>query len=126
MPIAGNIFDQNNHDVCLILKRHTVGGTGETYVAQYDGNGRGTYVARPTAHAGVNSQHTVIHECQEWLNQANFDRDTACFYFTYYCDKFIQCCDELEERNVFFQESLIPHFTRLRQPSLLTMLFMEG
>jgi hypothetical protein len=59
-----------------------------------------------TARDGVNSQHTIIRECQEWLNQAHFDRDTARFTFTSYCDKFIHCYNELEQRNVFTNKYL--------------------
>jgi hypothetical protein len=90
VPIEGKTFDHDNHDVHLILKRHTIGGTDETYVTQFEGNGRGAYLALATARDGANSQHTVIRECQEWLIQAHFDRDTASFTFTSYCDKFIQ------------------------------------
>jgi hypothetical protein len=106
VPIEGNPFDRDNHDVHLILKSHTVGGTAETYVTQFEGNGRGAYLALATARDGANSQHTIIRECQEWLNQAHFDRDTARFTFTYYCDKFIQCYNELELINVFTNEYL--------------------
>jgi hypothetical protein len=106
VPIEGNTFDCDNHAVHLILKRHTVGGTAETYVTQFEGNGRGAYLALSTARDGANSQHNVIRECQEWLNQAHFDRDTARFTFTFYCDKFIQCYNELEQRNVFTNEYL--------------------
>jgi hypothetical protein len=34
VPIEGNTFDRGNHTVHLILKRHTVGGTAETYFTQ--------------------------------------------------------------------------------------------
>jgi hypothetical protein len=88
------------------MKRHNVCGTSETYVTQFEGNRRGVYLALDTARDGANSQHTVIRECQEWLNQAQFDRDTARFTFTYYCDKFIQCYNDLEHRNVFTNEYL--------------------
>jgi hypothetical protein len=67
VPIEGNTFDRDNHAVHLILKRHTVGGTAETYVTQFEGNGRGTYLELATARDGATSQHTVIRECQEWL-----------------------------------------------------------
>jgi hypothetical protein len=90
VPIEGKTFDCDNHAVHLILKRHTVGGTADTYVTQFEGNGRDAYLALATARDGANSQHTIIRECQEWLNQAHFDRDTARFTFTSYCDKFIQ------------------------------------
>jgi hypothetical protein len=106
VPIEGKTFDRDNHDVHLILKRHTVGGTAETYVTQFEGNGRDAYLALATARDGANSQHTVIRECQEWLNQAHFDRDTARFTFTSYCDKLIHCYNELEQRNVFTNEYL--------------------
>jgi hypothetical protein len=101
VPIEGNTFDHDNHAVHLILKRHTVGGTSETYVTQFEGNRRDAYLALATARDGANSQHMIIRECQEWLNQAHFDLDTARFTFTSYCDKFIQCYNELEQRNVF-------------------------
>jgi hypothetical protein len=101
VPIEGNIFDCDNHAVHLILKRHTVGGTVETYVTQFEGNGRDAYLTLSTARDGANYQHTVIRECQEWLNQAHFDRDTARFTLKSYCDKFNQCYNELEHRNVF-------------------------
>jgi hypothetical protein len=106
VPIEGNTFDQDNHAVHLILKRHTVGGTAETYFTQFERNGRGAYLALATARDGENSQHTVICECQEWLNEAHFDRDTVRFTFTSYCDKFIKCYNELEQRNVFTNEYL--------------------
>jgi hypothetical protein len=101
VPIEGRTFDRDNHDVHLILKLHTVGGTAETYVTQFEGNGRDSYLALATARDGANSQHTIICECQEWMNQAHFDHNTAHFTFTSYCDKFIQCYNELEQRNVF-------------------------
>jgi hypothetical protein len=104
--IEGNTFDRNNHAFHLILNRHSVGGTAETYVTQFEGNGRGAYLALATARDGANSQHTVIRECQEWLNQAHFDRDTVRFTFTSYCYNFIQCYNELEQRNVFTNEYL--------------------
>jgi hypothetical protein len=106
VPIEGKHFDRDNHAVHLILKRHTVGGTVETYVTQFEGNGRDSYLALATARDGANSHHTIIRECQEWLNQAHFDRDTAHFSFTSYCDKFIQCYNELEQRNLFTSEYL--------------------
>jgi hypothetical protein len=61
-------------------------------------------LALATARDGANSQHTVIRECQEWLNQSHFDRDTARFTFTSYCDKLIQRYNGLEQRNVFTNE----------------------
>jgi hypothetical protein len=94
-PMEGKTFDLANHAVHLILKRHTGGGTAEICVTQFEGNGRGTYLALATARDGANYQHTVIRECQEWLNQAHFDRDTVRFTFTSYYDKFIQCYNEL-------------------------------
>jgi hypothetical protein len=106
VPIEGKTFDRGNHAVHLILKRHTVGGTAETYVTQFEGNGRDAYLALTTARDGTNSQHTIIRECQEWLNQAHFDRDTARFTFTSYYDKFIQCYNELEQKNVSTNEYL--------------------
>jgi hypothetical protein len=106
VPIEGNTFDRENHAVHLILKRHIVGGTAETCVTQFEGNGIDAYLALATARDGANSQHTIIRECQEWLNQAHFDRDTARFTFIYYCDKLIQCYNELEQRNVFTNEYL--------------------
>jgi hypothetical protein len=106
VPIEGKTFDRDNHAVHLILKRHTVGDTAETYVTQFEGNGRDAYLALATARDGANSQHTIIRERQEWLNQAHFDRDTARFTFTSYCDKLIQCYNELEQRNVFTNEYL--------------------
>jgi hypothetical protein len=48
----------------------------------------------------------MIRECQEWLKQAHFDGDTARFSFSSYCDKFIQCYNELEHRNLFTNEYL--------------------
>jgi hypothetical protein len=72
VPIEGKTFDRDNHAVRLILKSHTVGGTAETYVTQYEGNGRGAYLTLSTARDGANLQHTVIREYQEWLNQAQF------------------------------------------------------
>jgi hypothetical protein len=104
VPIEGKTFDRDNHAVHLILNRHSVGGTAETYVTQFEGNGIGAYLALSTARDGANSQHTVIRECQEWLNQAQFDRDTVHFTFTSYCDKFIQCYNELEQINAFTTE----------------------
>jgi hypothetical protein len=95
VPIEGKTFDCDNHAVHLILKRHTVGVAAETYAIEYEGNGRGAYLALSTARDGSNSQHTDIRECQEWLNQAHFDRDTARFSFTSYCEKFVQCYNEL-------------------------------
>jgi hypothetical protein len=106
VPIEGKTFDHDNHTVHLILKRHTVGGTAQTYVTQFEGNERGAYLALALARDGANFQHTVIRECQQWLNQAHFDCDTACFTFTSYCEKFIQCYNELEQRNVFTYEYL--------------------
>jgi hypothetical protein len=106
VPIEGKTFDHDNHDVHLILKRHTVGGTYETYATQFEGNGRGAYLALATARDGANSQHTVIRECQEWLNQAHFDCNTVRFTFTSYVDKFMQCYNELEQINVFTNEYL--------------------
>jgi hypothetical protein len=100
VPIEGKTFDHDNHYVHLILKIHTVGGTAETYFTQFEGNGKGAYLALASARDGANYQHTVICECQEWLNQAHFDCDTARFTFTYYCYKFIQCYNELEKINV--------------------------
>jgi hypothetical protein len=44
VPIEGKTFDRDNHAVHLILKLHTVGGTAETYVTQFEGNGRGAYL----------------------------------------------------------------------------------
>jgi hypothetical protein len=39
VSIEGKTFDRDNHDVHLILKCHTVGGTDDTYyVTQYAGN----------------------------------------------------------------------------------------
>jgi hypothetical protein len=38
VPIEDNTFDHDNHTVHLILKRHTVSGTYETYVNQFEGN----------------------------------------------------------------------------------------
>jgi hypothetical protein len=35
VPIEGKTFDRDNHAVHLILKRHAVGGTAETYIKQY-------------------------------------------------------------------------------------------
>jgi hypothetical protein len=106
VPIEGKTFDRDNHAVHLIMKRHTVGGTAETYVTQFEGNGRDAYLALATARDGANSQHTVICECQEWLNQAHFECDTVSFTFTSYCDTFMQCYNELEQRNVFTNEYL--------------------
>jgi hypothetical protein len=63
-------------------------------------------LALDTARDGANYQHVIIRECQEWLNQAHFDRNTARFTFTFYVDKFIQCYNELEQRNVFTTEYL--------------------
>jgi hypothetical protein len=106
VTIEGKTFDRENHAVHLILKRHTVGGTAEIYVTQFEGNRRGAYLALATARDGANSQHTVIRECQEWLNQAHFDCDTVRFTFTSYCDKLMQCYNELEQRNVFTNKYL--------------------
>jgi hypothetical protein len=39
VPIEGKTFDRDNHAVHLILTQHTVGGTAETYITQYEGNG---------------------------------------------------------------------------------------
>jgi hypothetical protein len=64
VPIEGKTFDQDTHAVHLILKRHTVGGTAETHVTQFEGNGRDAYLALATSRDGANSQHTVIREFQ--------------------------------------------------------------
>jgi hypothetical protein len=52
VPIEGKTFDRDNRAVHLILKRHTVGGTDETYVAQFEGNGIDAYLALATARDG--------------------------------------------------------------------------
>jgi hypothetical protein len=64
VPIEGKTFDRDNHAIHLILKCHNVGGTAETYVNQFEGNGRDAYLALATDRDGANSQHTVICECQ--------------------------------------------------------------
>jgi hypothetical protein len=130
VPIEGKTFDLDNHAVHLILKRHTVVGTAETYVTQFEGNGTGEYLALATARDGANSQHTVIHECQEWLNQAHFDRDTVCFTFTSYCATMSWNREMCSPMNISkltssYLESQTPHFTQSRQLSFLTMLLME-
>jgi hypothetical protein len=106
VSIEGNTSGRDNHTVHLILKRHTLGGTAEIYYTQYEGNGRGAYLALSAALDGANLQNNVICECQDWLNQAHFDCDTALFTFVCYYDKFIQCYNELEHRNVFTNEYL--------------------
>jgi hypothetical protein len=65
VPIEGKTFDRDTHAVHLILKRHTVGGTAETYFTQFEGDGRDVYLALATARDGANYQHTIIRECQE-------------------------------------------------------------
>jgi hypothetical protein len=55
VPIEGKTFNRDDHAVHLILKRHTAGGTAETYAMQYECNGRGAYLALSTLRDGENS-----------------------------------------------------------------------
>jgi hypothetical protein len=55
VPIEGKTFDRDKHAVHLIFKRNKVGGTAETYITQYEGNGQGAYLALSTARDGENS-----------------------------------------------------------------------
>jgi hypothetical protein len=52
-------------------------------------------IKSPSLYSGSerDSQHAVILECQEWLNQAHVDRDAARFFFTLYCDKCVTVND---------------------------------
>jgi hypothetical protein len=58
--IEGKTFAHDNHTVHLVSRRHTVGGAAETYVTQYEGNGKGAYLSLYTSRHGANLQHTII------------------------------------------------------------------